>query len=72
MTLKEWNPAFSTLFFHLAMDRRAASLIVFLEKIIRSEWHNPYAVLMSGYSSKSIAARCFCLPVHFSADLNKR
>ena len=33
------------------MDRRAASLTVFLAKIIRREWPNPYAVLMSGYSS---------------------
>ena len=51
MTLKERNPASSTLLYQRAMDRRAASLIVFLAKVIRREWHSPYAVLMSGYSS---------------------
>ncbi len=51
MTLKEWNPASSTLLYHFAIDKRAASLIVFFEKIIRKEWHRPYAVLISGYSS---------------------
>lgn len=72
MTLKERNPASSTLLYQRAMDRRAASLIVFLAKIIRREWHSPYAVWMSGYSSNSISALCFCLSVHLSADLNRR
>lgn len=49
------------------LDRRTASLIVFLAKIVRSEWHSTYAVLMSGYSSNNILALCFCLPVHLSA-----
>ncbi len=70
--MKEWNPAFSTLLYQRAMDSRAAFLIVFLVKIIRSEWHSPYAVWMSGYSSNNIAALCFCLSVHLSADLNNK
>ena len=37
MTLKEWNFASSTLLYHLAIDSLVASLIVFLENIIRSE-----------------------------------
>ena len=37
MTLKEWSLDSSTLLYHLAMESRAASLIVFLEKIIRRE-----------------------------------
>lgn len=36
------------------LDRRTVSLIVFLAKIVRSEWHSTYAVLMSGYSSNNI------------------
>ena len=72
MTLKEWNFASSTLLYHLAIDSLAASLIVFLENIIRSEWHSPYAFFMSGYSSNNIFARCFCLSVHLSADLKRR
>ena len=41
MTLKEWNPASSTLLYHLAMESLAASLIVFFEKIILSECDSP-------------------------------
>lgn len=37
MTLNEWIPASSTLLYHLAIDRRAASLIVFFENIMRKE-----------------------------------
>ena len=70
--VNECSPASSTLLYQRAIDRRAASLIVFLEKIILREWHRPYAVFMSGYSSKSIAARCFCLSVHLSADMKSR
>ena len=69
MTLKECIPASSTLLYHRAIARRAASFMVFLEKIIRREWHKPYAFLMSGYSSNRIAALCFCFSVHLSADL---
>ena len=72
MTLNEWNPASSTLLYHLAIASRAASLTVFFENIIRREWQSPYAACMSGYSSNSIRARCFCLSVHLSADLNNR
>ena len=54
------------------MDRRAASLIVFLENIIRRECHSPYAVWMSGYSSNNMAALRFCLSIHLSVDLNSR
>ena len=72
MTLKEWNPVSSTLLYHRAIDKRAASFIVFLEKIMRSEWRNTYAVFMSGYASKSISALCSCLSAHLSADLNSR
>ena len=72
MTLNEWNPASSTLLYHLAMDRRAASFIVFFEKIILKEWQSPYAFFISGYSSNNIAARCFCLSVQSLADLNSR
>ena len=43
MTLNEWNPASSTLLYHLAMDRRTASFIVFFEKIILKEWQSLYA-----------------------------
>ena len=46
--------------------------MVFLENIIRREWHKPYAFLTSGYSSNSIAALCFCLSVHLSADLKSK
>ena len=72
MTLKECIPASSTLLYHRAIARRAASFMVFLEKIIRREWHKPYAFLMSGYSSNRIAALCFCFSVHLSADLKSR
>ena len=41
MTLNEWNPASSTWLYHLAMASLAASFIVFLENIIRSECDSP-------------------------------
>ena len=70
MTFNEYIPASSI--YHRAIARRAASFMVFFENIILKEWHNPYAFLMSGYSSKSIAALCFCLFVHLSADLKSK
>ena len=70
--LKEWNPASSTLLYHLAIDSLAASLIVFLANIILNEWQSEYASCKSGYSSKSILALFFCLSVHLSADLKSR
>ena len=70
MTLKECSLASSTLLYHRAMAKRAASLTVFFEKIIRREWHKPYALWMSGYSLNSITALCFCFSVHLLADLN--
>ena len=72
MTLKEENPASSTLLYQRAMARRAASLIAFLENIILRDWQSPYTVFISGYCSNSIAARCFCPSVHFRPDLNRR
>ena len=72
MTLKECSLASSTLLYHRAMAKRAASLTVFFEKIIRREWHKPYALWMSGYSLNSITALCFCFSVHLLADLNNR
>ena len=49
------------------LDRRTVSLIVFLAKIVRSEWHRTYAVLMLGYSSNNILALCL-----FVCNLNNR
>ena len=72
MTLNEWNPASSTLLYHFAIDSLAASLTVFLAKIILREWHSEYAFCRSGYSSKRIFALFFCLSVHLSADLKSR
>lgn len=40
MTLNEWEPAFSTLVYHLTIDSHVASLIVFFESIILSEWYS--------------------------------
>ena len=37
ITLKEWKPASSTLLYHFAIDSLAASLTVFLAKIILRE-----------------------------------
>ena len=71
MTLKERNPASSTLLYQSCHGQACGILDCVLAKIIRREWHSPYAVLMSGYSSNSIAALCFCLSVHFSADLKQ-
>ena len=71
MTLKEWNPAFSTLLYHFAIVSLAASLMVFLAKIILSEWQSEYAFCKSGYSSKRISDLFFCLSVHLSADLKR-
>ncbi len=70
MTLNCFIPVSSTLLYHRTIARRAASLIVFLVKIIRSEWHNLYTILISGYSSNNIAALYFCQSVHLPADLN--
>ena len=41
MTLKECNPTSSTLLYYRAIESLAASLIEFLENIIRNEWHSP-------------------------------
>lgn len=37
MTLKEWNRAFSTLLYHLAMLNLATSFMVFLARIILTQ-----------------------------------
>ena len=72
MTLNEWKSASSTLLYHRAMESLAASLMAFMTKIMRSEWHSPYAFWMSGYCSKRILARSFCRSVHLLADLKSR
>ena len=72
MTFNERIPASSTLLYHRAIARYAASFMVFFENIIRREWHKPYAFLISGYSSNRMAALCFCLSVHLSADLKSK
>ena len=72
MTLNEWKSASSTLLYHRAMESLAASLMAFMAKIMRSEWHSPYAFWMSGYCSKRILARSFCRSVHLLADLKSR
>ena len=55
MTFNERIPASSTLLYHRAIARYAASFMVFFENIIRREWHKPYAFLISGYSSNAKA-----------------
>ena len=72
MTLNEWKSASSTLLYHRAMESLAASLMAFMAKIMRSEWHSPYAFWMSGYCSKRILASSFCRSVHLLADLKSR
>ena len=64
MTLKECIPASSTLLYHPAIARRAASFMVFFENTILKEWHKPYVFLMSGYSSNIV------LPPFVSASLS--
>ena len=51
-------PGLLHLLYHFAIDRRAASFIVFFEKIIHREWQSPDAYRMSGYQRCLIISSC--------------